>query len=152
MSRFFVPRMDHELFFYLFLKYSYERMKTPNERVNPMINGWKNLACILLLTLMGCSGKVASWLEQPINFEERIQEIREARTTYEPIVPSNVEQRIQWSEDRRKKYHKWRQLFNPEYDDYTASCLTGDTLTLFLKQEKQMRRERVNRPNKRRSR
>ncbi|MBI1925902.1 hypothetical protein HYR99_16830 [Candidatus Poribacteria bacterium] len=117
-----------------------------------MINQWKNLAWVCLLTLIGCSGGVVKWMEHPISLEQKIQEIREERTKDEPIVPSNAEQRLKWREERSKEFHKMRQLYNPEYDDFTTRCLVGDTLTLYLKQEKQIRYEKINRPNKRRSR
>ena len=117
-----------------------------------MINRWKNLAWVCLLTLIGCSGGVVKWMEHPISLEQKIQEIREERTKDEPIVTSNAEQRLKWREERSKEFHKMRQLYNPEYDDFTTRCLVGDTLTLYLKQEKQIRYEKINRPNKRRSR
>ena len=117
-----------------------------------MIKGWKNLTWICLLTLTGCSGQVVKWLEQPTGLEQRIEEMREARTEYEPIVASNAEQRLKWRNDRAKQFHIMRQLYNPKYQDYSYRCLTGETLTLYLKQLKHIQHERINRPNKRRPR
>ncbi len=47
-----------------------------------------------------------------------------------------------------------RQLYNPKYEDYSYMCLVVDTLTLYLKQEEQIKSERINRnrPNERRPR
>lgn len=111
---------------------------------------WKWPVWVCLLVLTGCSGSFIELLEQPNGFEQQIQEVREARTESEPIVPSNAEQRLKWRSDRSKEFHKVRQLYNPEYEDYSSQCLTGDTLTLFLKQEKQIQHEKINRPNRRR--
>ncbi|MCZ6679013.1 MAG: hypothetical protein O7E52_17405 [Candidatus Poribacteria bacterium] len=117
-----------------------------------MITQWQNLAWICLFALVGCSGKAVSWLEQPTGLEQKIQKNREERIKYEPIVPSNAEQRLKWRNNRSKAFHKMRQLYNPEYEDYSYRCLVGDTLTLYLKQEKQIQHEKINRPNKRRPR
>ena len=115
-----------------------------------MTKHWAKVAWICVLVLTGCGGKAVNWLAQPTSLEQEIQERRDARTTYKPIVESNVDQRLKWREERSKKFHKMRQVYNPEYQDYSYLCLTGHTLTVYLKQEKQIRREKINRPNKQR--
>jgi hypothetical protein len=116
-----------------------------------MTKRWNNLIWIgIIFALAGCAGKATTWLAEPTSLEERIQEMREERTQSDPIVPDNAAQRLKWREERAKEFHKMRQVFNPEYRDYSYFCLTGDTLSLYLKQEKQIRREKINRPNKRR--
>ena len=117
-----------------------------------MMNRWQNVAGILcLLTLTGCSGKIVNWLEEPTSFDQKVQEMRADYAKSEPIVESNAEQRLKWRTEWSKKYHKMRQFYNPEYQDYRHLCLVGDTLPLYLKHEKQIRHEKVNRSNKRRS-
>jgi len=106
---------------------------------------------LVTLTQAGCGGKATSGLSEPTSLEQRIQEMREARIESDPIVPSNVEQRLQWREERSKEFHKWRQVFNPEYRSYPYECLIGDTLTVYLKQYEDIRREKISRPNRSRS-
>ena len=109
---------------------------------------WKILLCTLgLLTTLGCSGKVAKWFEDPVSFDEKVQQMRDVRTEFEPIVESNEKQRIQWRTEWSKKYHKMRQFYNPEYQDYRHLCLPQKTLDLYREQYRQVKRERVNRSN-----
>lgn len=113
---------------------------------------WQNVILVVgLCVLAGCSGKVVSWLEEPTSFDEKVRQMRENYTKSEPIVESNASQRLSWRTEWSKKFHKRLQLHNPNYKDYRHLCLVGDTLPLYLKHEKQMRHEKINRPTKRRS-
>ena len=116
-----------------------------------MMKRWQNIIYLLgVLTLAGCSGKIVAWLEEPTSFDEKVQQMRENYTRSEPIVESNARQRLSWRIEWSKKFHKMLQLHNPRYRDYRHLCLVGDTLPLYLKHEKQMRYEKVNRLTKRR--
>ena len=117
-----------------------------------MMKRWQNIIYLLgVLTLAGCSGKIVAWLEEPTSFDEKVQQMRDEYTKSESIVGSNAKQRLSWRIEWSKKFHKMRQLYNPRYQDYRYLCLVGDTLPLYLKHEKQMRYEKVNRLTKRRS-
>ncbi len=116
-----------------------------------MIARWQNIIYFVgLLMLVGCSGKMMNWLEEPTSFDEKVQQMRENYTKSEPIVESNARQRLSWRIEWSKKFHKMLQLHNPRYRDYRHLYLVGDTLPLYLKHEKQIRYEKVNRTNKRR--
>lgn len=112
---------------------------------------WHNTVFFVgLLIISGCSGRMVNWLEEPTSFDEKVRQIRENYARSEPIVESNARQRLSWRIEWSKKFHKMLQLRNPRYRDYRHLCLVGDTLPLYLKHEKQIRYEKVNRANKRR--
>ena len=134
------------------VNYSQNSVSSPYERKGEMMTRWQNITYLLgVLTLTGCSGKIVNWLEEPTSFDEKVQQMREDYTKSEPIVGSSAEQRLKWRTEWSKKFHKMLQLHNSEYQDYRHLCLVGETLPLYLKHEKQIRYEKVNRPNKRRS-
>ena len=117
-----------------------------------MMTRWQNIIYLVgLLMLAGCSGRMVNWLEEPTSFDEKVRQIREKYAESEPIIESNERQRLSWRIEWSKKFHKMLQLHNPRYRDYRHLCLVGDTLPLYLKHEKQIRYEKIDRPNRRRS-